>query len=179
MWLILGLHRSPCRTPFACTSGLGSFRPCLLKHLRFVWLPQATRLESERTKLVIQSQELQIWDMAREEELVLLRVRAYALHPLAGWCGSPVARGIAGCQRCAAGQARPSHAPPLPLHTLTPTLQAENEQLESRLLTLAERVSQVRKHTQLCAGVPRYCSSYRYVTFPLGCGMAIPVSQGI
>jgi hypothetical protein len=38
-------------------------------------IAQATRLETERTKLVIQSQELQIWDMAREEELVLLKVR--------------------------------------------------------------------------------------------------------
>ncbi|KAG2449204.1 hypothetical protein HYH02_005951 [Chlamydomonas schloesseri] len=33
----------------------------------------ATRLEAERTRLVIQSQELQIWDMAREEELGLLK----------------------------------------------------------------------------------------------------------
>ncbi|KXZ50231.1 hypothetical protein GPECTOR_17g869 [Gonium pectorale] len=33
----------------------------------------ATRLETERAKLIIQSQELQIWDMSREEELVLLR----------------------------------------------------------------------------------------------------------
>lgn len=36
---------------------------------------QATRLEAERARLSIQSQELQIWDMARDEEIGLLKVR--------------------------------------------------------------------------------------------------------
>ncbi len=76
----LCLHEWP---PTLC-----SVRPCSSQHPTFLWLQQASRLESERTKLVIQSQELQIWDMAREEELVLLRVRAYAFQRRAGWCGS-------------------------------------------------------------------------------------------
>lgn len=48
---------------------------------------QASRLEAERSKLLIQSQELQIWDMAREEELQLLRVRRWGGGSLAACTG--------------------------------------------------------------------------------------------
>ncbi|GIL68271.1 hypothetical protein Vafri_21499, partial [Volvox africanus] len=54
----------------------------------------ATRLETERTKLVIQSQELQIWDMAREEELVLLRAENEQLEQQLAAVADKVGKGI-------------------------------------------------------------------------------------